>query len=195
MTDRLAWLEEWCPHCGAAPGARCGHEGKRRRAGWAPLLGLHVARGWRVRRCPTCRAGAGEACRAPSGRAAHRVHAARLHPGRAEIVGSADVWEELERREVVVAVVLFSGRAGRGGTIGRISFSQRRNGDLVDVEQWERDELACALEAPVWDRYGTFAGQPFIRGEVIWTVEDRTVVIAGRRGEQRYRELVGWPPA
>ena len=30
---------------------------------------------------------------------------------------------------------------------------------LVDVERWSRrDELALALEGPVWDRYGQLAG-------------------------------------
>jgi len=63
------------------------------------------------------------------------------------------------------------------------------NGELVDVERWSsRDELACALEEPVWDRFGLFAGQPLIRGEVIWTVEDRSVVIVGTRGAERFAE-------
>jgi hypothetical protein len=72
---------------------------------------------------------------------------------------------------------------------GRLS---RIDGDeLVDVEQWtSRDELTFALEAPVWDRYGTFAGQPAIRGDVIWTSADRTVVIVGRRGDARFEEAV-----
>ena len=24
MSDRVAWLEQWCPECHAAPGRRCG---------------------------------------------------------------------------------------------------------------------------------------------------------------------------
>ena len=43
----------------------------------------------------------------------------------------------------------------------------------------------------MWDRFGVFAGQPFIRGEVIWTVEDRSVVIVGTRGDERFEEIVG----
>jgi hypothetical protein len=54
----------------------------------------------------------------------------------------------------------------------------------------DRDELSYVLEAPVWDRYGLFAGQPAIRGDVIWTLADRTVVIVGRRGESRFEEAV-----
>ena len=62
---------------------------------------------------------------------------------------------------------------------------------MIDVEGWSsRDELTYALEAPVWDRFGAFAGQPLIRGEVIWTAEGRSVVIAGTRGDERFEETV-----
>jgi hypothetical protein len=63
--------------------------------------------------------------------------------------------------------------------------------ELVDIELWTaRDELTYALEAPVWDRYGMFAGQPAIRGDVIWALADRTVVIVGTRGGTRFEEAV-----
>lgn len=62
---------------------------------------------------------------------------------------------------------------------------------LVDVERWtNRDELCYALEAPVWDRFGSFAGQPEIAGTVVWTTGDRRVVIEGRRGDKRFEEVV-----
>ena len=90
-----------------------------------------------------------------------------------------------------MAIVPFSGRAGQGATTATITLSRVEGGALVDVERWSsRDELAYALEAPVWDRFGAFAGQPLIRGEVIWTGEDRTVVIVGRRGDQPFEEVV-----
>lgn len=64
-------------------------------------------------------------------------------------------------------------------------------GELVDVERWiGRDELRYALEASIWDRFGSFAGQPLIAGSVIWTASDRRVVIEGRRGDKRFEELV-----
>ena len=63
--------------------------------------------------------------------------------------------------------------------------------ELVDVEPWTgRDELGYALEAPIWDRFGSFAGQPLITGTVIWTPTDRRVVIEGRRGDKHFEELV-----
>jgi hypothetical protein len=62
-------------------------------------------------------------------------------------------------------------------------------GRLVDVERSScRDELALALEAPVWDRYAGFAGQPWIRGTVAWSVADRAIVIVGRRGDLAFEE-------
>jgi hypothetical protein len=87
--------------------------------------------------------------------------------------------------------VPFSGRAGRGGSTDTILL-RRLDGDvLVDVERWTgRDELCYALAAPIWDRFGSFAGQPLIAGTVKWTTADRRVVIAGRRGDERFEEFV-----
>ncbi|MGA2926489.1 MAG: hypothetical protein ABSG43_10925 [Solirubrobacteraceae bacterium] len=101
------------------------------------------------------------------------------------------MWRELASRGATVAIVPFSGRAGAGGTIGTIALSRVDGEELVDVERWSgRDELAYALEAPVWDRYGRFAGQPWIRGTVTWVLPDRSVVIAGQRGSRPFEEIV-----
>lgn len=90
-----------------------------------------------------------------------------------------------------MAVVPFSGRAGRGGHAHRIVLSRIDGNRIVDTERWTgRDELCYALEAPVWDRFGSFAGQPQIAGTVVWTTADRHVVIEGRRGNQHFEELV-----
>ena len=173
MSDRALWLDEWCPTCRAAPDARCRLPWGRRTT--AKPSALHIARGWRVRPCPKCAAVPGESCRTPSGREASRIHDARLRPGRHELLARDHVWAELERRGATIATVPFSGRAGRGGT----------------VERWSgHDELCYALEAPIWDRFGSFAGQPLIVGTVIWTTADRRVVIEGRRGDKRFEELV-----
>ena len=150
-----------------------------------------MARGWRARTCPVCKATAGEPCRTPSGRAASRTHEARLRPGRRELLSIEAVWRELEARGATIAIVPFSGRAGRGGRIDRIVLSRVDGNDLIDVERWtSRDELCHALEAPVWDRFGSFAGQPPIAGTVTWTSADSRVVIEGRRGDARFEELV-----
>jgi hypothetical protein len=192
MSDRRAWLAEWCPECRAAPGARCRDRHRYSySADCGPAACLHVARGWRTRRCPTCKARSGDPCHTPSGREASQPHTARLRPGRRELAARQAVWEELERRGAMIAVVGFSGRAGRGGTTGAITVSRLEGQELIDVERWGgRDELALGLEGPVWDRYGEFAGHPLIRGTVTWTLADRSVVIAGDRGGERFEERV-----
>ena len=99
-----------------------------------------------------------------------------------------EVWAELERRGATVATVPFSGRAGLGGKVGTITLSRVDGGELVDVERWSgRDELAYALEAPVWDRFGQFNGHPWVRGTVTWLLSDRLVLIAGERGRHAVR--------
>ena len=187
MSDRALWLDEWCPACRVAPGSRC-------RSSWlhktrSPTK-LHIARGWRARGCPACKALPGEPCRTPSGLQAGRPHEARLRPGRHELISGEPVWQELERRAATVASVPFGGRAGRGRTdriiLGRIDGDQ-----LVPVEGWtSRDELCYALEAPVWDRFGSFAGQPPIAGTVVWLAAQRRVVIEGRRGNHCFEEVM-----
>jgi hypothetical protein len=195
MSDRAGWLEKRCPECGAAPGARCGRWiwGRRGTGGRvAPIAHLHVARGWLERPCPTCKAPSGEPCSTPTGREAARVHTARLRPARWELVRRSAVWEELERRGATAAVVPFWGRAGAGGRTDTIKLWRLEGEELVEVERWTyRDELCHALEAPVWERYGRFAGHPLIRAEVIWTADDRCVVIRGRRGGKAFEELAG----
>jgi hypothetical protein len=107
------------------------------------------------------------------------------------LISGEAVWQELELRGATMALVLFSGRAGRGGLIDRIVLIRSESEGLVDVERWTgRDELGYALEAPVWDRFGSFSGQPPIAGTLTWTTADRRVVIEGRRGDARFEELV-----
>jgi hypothetical protein len=120
------------------------------------------------------------------------VHTARLRPARWELVWRPAIWEELERRSASVAVVPFYGRAGLGGRTETITLLRLDGEELVEVERWTggRDELCHALEAPVWERFGTFVGHPRVRGEVIWTADDRCVAIRGTRGERAFEELV-----
>jgi hypothetical protein len=121
-----------------------------------------------------------------------QVHVARLRPAREELVWRPAVWEELERRGAAIAIVPFSGRAGIGGRTDTIRLLRPEGEELVEVERWTfRDELCHALEAPIWDRFGTFAGHPLVHGEVIWSVQDREVVIRGKRGAGAFEESAG----
>jgi hypothetical protein len=188
VSARSTWLEHWCPTCHAAPCARC------QRSRWSSGRGsaaaqLHVARGWLERSCPTCKAPSREHCSTPTGRPASQVHTARLRPARWELVSRAAVWNELERRGVSVATVPFRGRAGQGGEIDVIRLQRLGDGESCEVRLWpDSEELATALAAPAWGRFGTFAGHSFVSAEVIWTVDRRSVVIIGRRGERRFEE-------
>ena len=191
VSDRHAWLDEWCPYCWAAPGSRCREHRYLSRKRPSSTLTMHVARGWRERACLSCEGLSGESCHTPSGREASRPHVARLHPGRGELAARQAVWEELERRGAMIAVVPFSGRAGDGGRTGTITLSRVEGDELVDVERWSgRDELALALEGPVWDRYGRFVGHPWIRGTVTWMLADRRILIAGQRGGEAFEEAL-----
>lgn len=101
------------------------------------------------------------------------------------------MWEELERRGATIAVVPFSGRSGDGGTTGTISLSRPEGDEVIDIERWSgRNELGLALEGPVWDRYGQFAGHPRIRGAVTWTITDRCILITGQRGGAYFEETL-----
>ena len=101
------------------------------------------------------------------------------------------MWEELGRRGATVAIVPFWGRAGRGGHTDTITLLRPDGEELAEVERWTgRDELCYALEAPVWERFGTFVGHPLVSGDVIWTADDRCVAIHGTRGERPFEELV-----
>ena len=189
MSDRLAWLDQWCPQCRAAPG-----DAMPARPAWGGVASrrtaaaLHVARGWRERCVPDVQGLAGRAVPYAERSRGLAVHSARLRPG----VPSSSGGQRCGRSSSGAArrSRSFRSRVARGGAgVRRRSRCPAIDGEeLVDVERWtSRDELAYALEAPVWDRFGTFAGQPFIRGEVIWTVADRSVVIVGTRGDRAVR--------
>jgi hypothetical protein len=106
------------------------------------------------------------------------------------LVWRPSVWEELERRGATVAVVPFRGHAGQGGRTDTIKLLRLEDELVGEVELWtERDQLCHALEAPVWDRFGNFAGQPPVRAELVWSTEDRRVVICGKRGDSPFEEL------
>ncbi len=150
MSDRRAWLAEWCPECRAAPGRRC-----RRRARSTdprPATRLHVPRGWRARPCPTCGVTAGDACRTPSGREASQPHVARLRAGRRELVWREDVWKEARRAERV---------AGDRRASSAAPFARPRRAHWFRVQRGGRSGLAAAVNktgngGPVAGQHGAW---------------------------------------
>jgi hypothetical protein len=184
MSDRQRWLEEPCPRCWARPGLRC----QTFRDRGKPTLRLCAARGWRWRSCPTCKAPAGEVCRTPTGRTAAKPHTARLCSGRGDLVEDA-AWQALESWGAATAVVRFSGGGGRGGTVGAVTLEAAGQRGLARWDAGEGD-LPEALAAPLWGRYGLFRGHPRINGMLAWDVGEREVIVAGRRGEQDFTEVL-----
>ncbi len=181
------WLEERCPRCGAAAGERCRPRANRRPAASSEPL-LHVARGWRRRRCTTCQAAAGEPCRSPSGRTASRPHSARLGPARRELAGAEVIWRALERIAASVALVRFTAASGRTATAEIVATAV----DGTELRRWRpgESELADALAAPVWARYGTFQRQPPVTGTLRYDVAERSITLAGRRGAQPFTKTI-----
>ena len=189
-SDRRQWLNERCPTCGAAPGARCRTHGAGKTRKLAARL--HVARGWHQRQCPTCHAQPGQECLAPSGRRASRPHQARIHPVDGELTLDRQVWEELERRGASIASIPFTGHRRPGASFGPVTLGRVENNEYLELERWEGsgDQLIEALKAPVSDQFGSFAGQPVIRGTLSWTTADHRIMITAKRGEQPFEEIV-----
>ena len=142
ISDRASWLEEWCPTCRVAPGARCRNPYARRLA--------------RRRTC-TWRAG-GERERSRSARPYRASRAARPRDawhrgcirrgcGRAEIelLFGESVWRELKARGATIATVPFSGRAGRGGRIDRLALSRRSLPRRLPRTRRQRDVVHTVL--------------------------------------------------
>ena len=185
MSDRRLWLAEPCPTCRAGPGLRC----QTSRYGGRPYRVLHGARGWRQRSCPTCKAQPGELCRTPTGRQAGQPHIARLRYGRGELFAEEDVWQELERWGASAALVRFS---GGGGSLGSIAAVTLEDADKKELARWGQgeEELPEALAAAIWGRYALFRGHPRITGLVMWDVHERQVIVAGKRGGQKFDEVL-----
>ena len=153
---------------------------------------LHVARGWRQRQCPTCHAQPSQECLTPSGRRASRPHEARIHPADGEPTLDRQVWEELERRGASIASIPFTGHRRTGASFGPVTLGRVENNEYVELERWEDsgDQLIEALKAPVSNRFGSFAGQPVIRGTLSWTTADHRIMITAKRGEEPFEEIV-----
>jgi len=183
--DRQLWLSEPCPSCGAWSGQRC----QTSRFSGKPAGLLHLARGWRQRLCPVCKAKPGELCGTPTGRRAGRPHTARLGRARLELLVDEQVWQELGRWGADVALVRFSGGGGNPGSIGAVTLEAAGERELARWENGE-GELPEALAAPIWGRYGLFRGHPRITGIVMWDAQQRQVLVAGKRGREKLDEVL-----
>lgn len=107
------------------------------------------------------------------------------------------VFAELEARGVAKAVAVFSGGNDEGGVdqitlfneddieigslepyYGRGQVYDSATGSWKPIEDPDKtgdNDLAMALGGPSDDRWGSYAGEFYVSGEVIWTVADRKV--------------------
>ena len=192
MSDRLAWLEQWCPECHAAPGARCTRwrSGRGAAAGrsWSHIsTSLAAGSSVRVRRARQGRRALRDADR-PGGFARPRgaTAAGAVRAGRGGR-RSGRSWSAGVRPSPIVP---FSGRAGVGRRTDTITLLRPEGEELVEVERWTGSRRALSRARGA--RLGSLrhlrrasAG----RGEVIWSAEDRCVVIRGTRGERPFEEF------
>jgi len=196
-SDRRLWLDQRCPSCRAEAGSRCRAPARRKPPA---TLSFHAARGWRQRPCPACKAKAGEPCFTPRGRHVAAPHTARLAPARGELHASDDAWRALERAGAEIALVRFCGGGGRHGTLESVSIHAGGR-ELTHWSTAPGSELAGALTAPAWARYGSFRGQPPITATLQWNLADRSLLLAGTRGREPFEEtlkaaeLTNSPPA
>ena len=186
--DRRLWLAERCPSCGAAAGARCRERSSARRAP-PPRLALHAARGWRQRVCPACKARPGEPCLTPRGRIKPAPHAVRLSAARGELRSLEEVWRALERLGASGAPGALLGRR-RPPRNPREPQHRRRRSGTRSVGGRERARRRARRARYGRGRYGSFRTQPPIRAALAWNVVERSLVLAGTRGGERFEQTL-----
>jgi hypothetical protein len=118
------------------------------------------------------------------------------------------VFSELVRRNVASVIVSFSG-GGDDGSIDGISlldadgkevshlretyisskWNEKTKSFEPDREMTEDEMLVEALGQPVYDKYGTFAGDYSVEGEILWDVKNQKVNDSGTQSyPQSYDE-------
>ena len=136
-----------------------------------------------------------------------------------KIMSAQEVFDELEKRGVKQAQVHFEGGNDSGSveyiqlhmpddtTIELpvpYTFYQYSNGNMTQMRSvptadgsWESvpyvpmpdDALADGLMAPVDDRYGSFAGDYSVSGNVMWYVAERRATFEVTESSYEYREF------
>lgn len=113
------------------------------------------------------------------------------------LMSRSEVFAELARRGAERAVVEFSGGNDEGGadaiTLYMAAAAPHALPTWFEGEQSaesRRDErLADALSGPVYEEYGTFAGDFDVSGEVIWDLAEWTVqMVRDERADYEHSE-------
>lgn len=126
-----------------------------------------------------------------------------------------ETFEELKKRGIAKAVVSYSGGNDEGGADSIDYYSEddakldleirrtfvrgkreQRDGEWVFVpdralteQEQAANELVEALEKPVYDQYGCFAGDYYVTGVVTWDGGVGRVVLEGNETVDHYEEV------
>jgi hypothetical protein len=115
-----------------------------------------------------------------------------MGPARRELAAAEAVWRALERIGASAALVRFASGGKLPASIDVLALA----GDGGELSRWQagESELADALAAPIWARYGSFRGQPPITATLRWSVAERSLTLAGTRGAQSFAQALGGAP-
>lgn len=86
----------------------------------------------------------------------------------------------LKAADIVQAEVKFAG-GNDEGTIESITLHKKDGTNtIIDYTYNNRDPLHEELSKPVWEKYGSFAGNFEVYGSIIWDVETGTISMNGQ---------------
>lgn len=99
------------------------------------------------------------------------------------------VWAEMEKRGAIKAIIEFSGGHDEGGA-DAITLTMG-DGSKESLETWrnENDDegrLITYLQDPLYDRWGSFAGEFSVYGTIEWNVTTRKVTLDGSESVEDY---------
>lgn len=99
-----------------------------------------------------------------------------------------EVFAEIRKRDANLAVVSFSGGNDEGGadsiTLYMRTVTDKQTSSIeVGTVEPDSDDFAVALEQPVRDKYGSFAGDFDVSGDLKWDATARTCVMTGEESQ------------
>ena len=101
-----------------------------------------------------------------------------------EGMSTQEIFSELRKRGATKEVVSFSGGNDEGHAESiRLLSGEEVLGDIGQAQYAEPEtpdtKLAVAMVVPVYERYGSFAGEFYVRGEVVYDVATGEVDMHG----------------
>ena len=94
------------------------------------------------------------------------------------------IFDELKKKNVSKAIVHFDGGNDDGG-VSSIEFLSK-DGSVIDLS--EDAKIEEELGNPIYTRYGSFAGEFHVSGELIYDVDKKEVTWSNVNQESTYEE-------